>query len=163
MIATKQTTPTAPSGYSEMAEYARELVLRDLKRSESILHLRKELLGIAERTEGDTRTSVKRLVHTIDTLEHKEASWNDFMLYFDHIHGGFLTNLSARHPDLTETELRISAFLRLPMTSKDVASIMGCSTRSVEKHRERLRRKFGLTSEQRIHEYLNTSIARTKL
>jgi len=163
MTGTKRAVSSVPSSHADMAAYVRELVLRDLKRSEFTVQLRKELLSIIENTEGTVRTTVKRLIHNIDAIENKDASWNDFMRYFDHIHGGFLTALSARHPDLTETELRISAFLRLPMTSKDVASIMGCSTRSVEKHRERLRKKFGLTSEQRIHEYLNTSIAHTKL
>lgn len=162
MAESQRPTSTPHANYSEMADYARQLVLRDLKRSEFIQDLRKELHRLVEISDGDVRMAVKRLVQTIDSLEHKESSWNDFMMYFDHIHGGFLTALSARHPDLTETELRISAFLRLPMTSKDVASIMGCSTRSVEKHRERLRKKFGLTPAQRIHEYLNTSVSRPK-
>lgn len=142
------------------AEYARHLVLRDIRRSEFITELRRELTHIADHTEGETRTTLKRIVHSIDALEHLDSSWKEFMVYFDRIHGHFLTDLSKKHPELTETELRLCAFLRLPMTSKDVATIIGCSTRSVEKHRERLRKKFGLTPTQRIHEYLNSSFGK---
>jgi DNA-binding CsgD family transcriptional regulator len=162
MNGTQQAPAIAHAYGSDIADYARQLVLRDLKRSEFIHELRRELHRLGELTSGDVHVSIKRIVHTIDSLEHHESSWNDFMTYFDQIHGGFLTRLSARHPELTETELRICAFLRLPMTSKDVASIMGCSTRSVEKHRERLRKKFGLTPTQRIHEYLNTTFTTPK-
>ncbi|CAN5550655.1 hypothetical protein BH10BAC6_BH10BAC6_00310 [soil metagenome] len=162
MTGAQQAPATAHAYSSNIADYTRQLVLRDLKRSEFIQGLRRELHRLGEQTTGDIHVSLRRIVHTIDSLEHNESSWNDFMTYFDQIHGGFLTKLSARHPDLTETELRVCAFLRLPMTSKDVASIMGCSTRSVEKHRERLRKKFGLTPTQRIHEYLNTTSATPK-
>lgn len=162
MTGAQQAPATAHANSSNIADYTRQLVLRDLKRSEFIHELRRELHRLGEQTSGDVHVSIKRIVHTIDSLEHHESSWNDFMTYFDQIHGGFLTRLSAHHPELTETELRVCAFLRLPMTSKDVASIMGCSTRSVEKHRERLRKKFGLTPTQRIHEYLNTTFATAK-
>ncbi|HLP28462.1 MAG TPA: hypothetical protein VK147_07470, partial [Candidatus Didemnitutus sp.] len=88
-----------------------------------------------------------------------QALDTDSMAHFEHIfetmHGGYLQRLASEFPTLTPTELRLAAFLRLPMPSKEVARLFSCSVRSIEKHRERMRKKFELEP----HDNLTTFLA----
>lgn len=69
-------------------------------------------------------------------------------------HTEFLARLAKEYPALTPTELRVCALIRSAVPSKDIAALLCCSVRSVEKHRERLRRKFNLSVGENLVTFL---------
>ncbi|WP_430817251.1 tetratricopeptide repeat protein [Carboxylicivirga sp. RSCT41] len=72
--------------------------------------------------------------------------WEDFELRFQQVHEQFYENLRLAHPDLTPNEIRLSAFLSLNMTTKEISAITKQNVRSVEAARTRLRKKLDLTN-----------------
>jgi hypothetical protein len=58
--------------------------------------------------------------------------WNEFELRFNQVHNTFYQKLNEKSPDLSPNEQRLCAFLRLNMTTKEIASITGQSIRSIE-------------------------------
>ncbi len=66
------------------------------------------------------------------------------------------TKLSERHPDLTLSERKMCAFLKMDLSSKEMAPLLNISVRGVEAMRYRLRKRIGLEREINLLEYLNS-------
>jgi PAS domain S-box-containing protein len=61
----------------------------------------------------------------------------------------FSPKLTSRHFKLTKSELQIAKLVRMGITSKEIAELMGLSRRTIESHRDRIRKKIGLDSRRR--------------
>jgi len=87
----------------------------------------------------------------------EESAWEEFELRYQQVHNEFYEKLQLVAPNLTTNERRLCAFLRLNMTTKEIASITGQSPRSIEVARTRLRKKLQLTnSETSLTEFLTS-------
>ncbi len=69
---------------------------------------------------------------------------NEFSRRFQEVHAGFYEKLLKSHPDLSQNELKLCAFLRLNMSTKDIAELTGQQLASIDKARYRLRKKLDL-------------------
>ena len=67
---------------------------------------------------------------------------------FKEINAGFYDKLLNQYPDLTQSELKLCAYLRLNMSSKEISDLTGQRTETLEKARYRLRKKFELTNSE---------------
>lgn len=72
--------------------------------------------------------------------------WDEFELRFLKVHEGFYENISSRYPELTTNEKRLSAFLRLDFSTKEISSITQQSPHSINIARTRLRKKLELAN-----------------
>ncbi len=107
-----------------------------------------ELSPVTESTEMDEKTEAEQ--------KQKNKVWNEFEFRFLKNHSGFYERLLAKHPDLSTNERRLCAFLRLDMTTKEIAVITGQSIRAIEIARTRLRKKLNLQeTETSLFEYLS--------
>ncbi len=97
---------------------------------------------------------LKKMVRVLSEEERVNGDWESFAIHFDKTHGDFLQCLKAKHPLLTPGELKLSAYLRLNMTSKDIAALLNISVRGVELSRYRLRKKLGIATEVNLFDYL---------
>ena len=75
----------------------------------------------------------------------KDNSWKEFEVRFTQVHKDFYDRLNDRFPDLTPNERKLCAFLRLNMTTKDIASITHQSMHSINMARTRLRKRMNLS------------------
>jgi DNA-binding CsgD family transcriptional regulator len=66
----------------------------------------------------------------------------------EEVHAGFYEKLLKAYPDLSQNELKLCAFLRLNMSTKDIAELTGQQLPSIDKARYRLRKKLGLASSE---------------
>ena len=82
----------------------------------------------------------------LDTINNKvrEDSWQRFEIYFQRVYADFQKNLTRQFPNLTKTELRLATFLRLGMSSKDIAAATFQTLDSIKVGRSRLRKKIKL-------------------
>jgi len=78
----------------------------------------------------------------------KQDVWKEFELRFGQIHSDFYKKLQEKFPELSPAEKKLAAFLKLSMSSKEIASITGQSTRSLEVARYRLRKKLGIANKE---------------
>lgn len=85
-----------------------------------------------------------------------EDQWEQFYYYFSQVYAQFYERLEQDFPDLTLSEKRLCALLKLNMTTKDIASLTYQNAKSVEVARTRLRKKLNLTnSTLTLQEFLN--------
>jgi hypothetical protein len=88
----------------------------------------------------------EKIIRLIDNELDITQEWEQFSEHFDQVHTNFLKKLKEQCPALTNTELKLAAYLRLNLTTKEIAHLMNISIRGVETGRYRLRKKLGITS-----------------
>lgn len=105
---------------------------------------------------GDNSTD--QLSTLIKNLENQTdySAWQEFETRFEQVHETFFSRLNTLFPDLTANDRRICAFLKLNMSTKDIALLTHRSPRSIESARYRLKKKFGLSPEEDILNFLQS-------
>jgi DNA-binding CsgD family transcriptional regulator len=97
---------------------------------------------------------LNRLIKKIDRNIEDKKDWKVFESNFDKVHENFLQSLSKRYPDLTPKDLRLSAYLRMNLQTKEIAPLMNISVRGVEISRYRLRKKLDLPHDSNLTEFM---------
>lgn len=100
-----------------------------------------------------TDKDFKELITTAEG-EDSEEVWNIFQQNFDLIHQNFFRNLRTKYPDLTATDLKFCALLRLNLNTKEIAKNTNLTIRGVEGARYRLRKKLGIKNDQSLTAFL---------
>jgi len=131
---------------------------RELAVSTMSLIKKNELLSLIKddlkKTSDDGNRSIKSVISTITKNISEEDTWNVFKEAFDNADKDFLKKVKVAHPALTPNDLRLCAYLRLNLSSKEIAPLLNISVRSVEIKRYRLRKKMDLPHEQGLVEYI---------
>ena len=94
------------------------------------------------------------LIKIIDKGLNSENDWEMFEHLFDQAHENLFQRLKISHPELTASDLRLCAYLRLNLSSKEIAPLLNISVRSVEEKRYRIRKRLGLSSDQGLTDYI---------
>ena len=76
--------------------------------------------------------------------------WNEFEMRFQQVHRDFYDKLREKYPDLTPNEIKICAFLKLNMTTKDISAITFQSVKSIQVARNRLRKRMGINRDENL-------------
>lgn len=132
----------------------RELAVSTLsliKKDELLAIIKEDLKKTAESTDGK---SLKSVISTINTTISKDESWNTFREAFDSVDKDFLKKIKQAHPSLTPSDLKLCAYLRLNLSSKEIAPMLNISIRSVEIKRYRLRKKLNLFHDDGLVNYI---------
>jgi AraC family chitin signaling transcriptional activator len=98
--------------------------------------------------------SIKSVITTITKNISEEDTWTVFKEAFDTADNNFLKKVKLAHSSLTPNDLRLCAYLRLNLSSKEIAPLLNISVRSVEIKRYRLRKKMDLPHEKGLVEYI---------
>ncbi|MEX0636555.1 MAG: LuxR C-terminal-related transcriptional regulator, partial [Ferruginibacter sp.] len=80
--------------------------------------------------------------------------WENFTKHFDKVHSDFVVNLKDKHATVTGNEIKLCAYLRMNLSTKEIAQLMNISVRGVEISRYRLRKKLQIASEMNLFDYL---------
>lgn len=93
-----------------------------------------------------------RLQHIITDMKANldRGAWDEFEVRFQQVHQDFYDKLNALYPDLTPNEVKLCAFLRLNMTTKDISAITYQTAKSIHMARTRLRRKIGIERDENL-------------
>jgi AraC family chitin signaling transcriptional activator len=89
-------------------------------------------------------SELKKVVQNIDQNINNDDDWNFFEEAFNNADQDFLKKIKEIHPKLTPNDLRLCAYLRLNLSSKEIASLLNISSKSVEIKRYRLRKRMNL-------------------
>jgi DNA-binding CsgD family transcriptional regulator len=136
---------------SQLASSTMHLV----QKGEVLLKIKKELTKVVKQTTTeDNRKKLQRIIHTIDGATRLDSNWEQFEAYFDQVHENFLRNLRAAYPELTPKDQKLCAYLRMNLTTKEIAPLMNISVRGVEISRYRLRKKLDLDTTTNLTDFI---------
>lgn len=144
---------------SEMKHKNQELAnatLHLIQKNKTLTYLKNDLTKLQKSLSSDNpeKHSVTNLLKKVNRDLRNEKNWELFNSYFDDVHQDFITRLKNEYPDLSPKELRLCAYLRMNLSSKEIAPLMNISVRGVEISRYRLRKKLGLGHNVNLTDYL---------
>lgn len=121
-----------------------------LSKNEFVMSIRKKLNDVASTGQNE---SLQRIVKSIDRNIDEDEAWETFVHHFDQVHGNFLHKLKE-NINLTPQETKLCAYLKMNMSTKDIANLMNITVRGVELGRYRLRKKLGINRDVNLVSYL---------
>ena len=104
--------------------------------------------------EVENNAVVKSVIKTINRNINNTDDWKFFEEAFNNADKDFLKKIKSLHQELTPNDLRLCAYLRLNLSSKEIAPLLNISIRSVEVKRYRLRKKMALSHENSLTDYI---------
>lgn len=137
----------------ELASVTMHLV----QRGKLLSNIKEDLVRLQRHIDNPTGAQeFKKVIRLLNDDESNEEDWEHFSIHFDQVHSNFLANLKGRYPTLTSTDLKLCAYLRMNLSSKEIAQLMNISLRGVEISRYRLRKKLNVPSDANLYDYLIT-------
>ena len=135
----------------ELAAYS----LIEAKRNDVLEKIGRMLAEIrATKPEALSKEDYDLLDSVIKEGRFSQDEWDKFYENFDLIHDSFFRTLNARYGNLSTNDLRMCAYLRLNMSSKEIATAMGISPKSVDQAKYRLRKKLNLEQRASLEQFL---------
>jgi DNA-binding CsgD family transcriptional regulator len=129
----------------EMATSTMSLV----RKNELLQQIKDNLL-----TNQDPQQSIQEVIKTIDRNIDEAETWNLFKEAFENADRNFFKKVKDHHPGLSPNDLKLCAYLRLNLSSKEIAPMLNISPRSVEVKRYRLRKKMNLDAKAGLVGYI---------
>lgn len=120
----------------------------------SLIKKNEFLTNIKDQLKESESSKVKSVIKTIDKDINEEDNWNLFRDAFNNADKEFFKKIKSKHPDLTSNDLKLCAYLRLNLSSKEIAPLLNISVKSVEIKRYRLRKKMLLNRDVNLVEYI---------
>jgi len=102
----------------------------------------------------ESNSNVKSVIKIIDKNINNTDDWKFFQEAFNNADKDFLKKLKSVHGSLTPNDLKLCAYLRLNLSSKEIAPLLNISPRSVEVKRYRLRKKMNLPHKTSLANYI---------
>ncbi len=122
-----------------------------IKKNELLYKVKDQLIDSVEDKE-----TIRPIINTIEKSLKQNDDWEMFKEAFDNADRKFLKNLKKAHPNLSPNDIKLCAYLRLNLSSKEIAPLLHISARSIEIKRYRLRKKMNLSHDENLVNYILT-------
>ena len=119
-----------------------------------IKKLQDNLKTFFDQADDDCRYKLQPVIREFQTEDKSKELWHDFENRFNELSDGFISKLTATHPDLSPAEIHLCAMLRLQIPSKEISRISQRSLRTIEQSRFKIRKKIGLKAGDNLVFYL---------
>ncbi len=136
---------------SELASTAMHL----MQKGELLSSIKDELVRI-KKTNGTDRPAddFKKILQILKEENKLDKDWEQFAIHFNTVHSGFLKILKQKFPTVSAHELKLCAYLRMNLSSKEIAQLENISVRGVEISRYRLRKKLQVPTETNLFDFM---------
>ena len=145
--------------------YKQEIAYKKKELTSQTLHLVKKNTFIQELKENLERikqspelfkVEFRRLVMLLKKENAEDKDWEVFKSYFSEVHNNFDHKIKAISNEVTEKEIRLASFLRMNLSTKEIASMLNVLPDSVIKSKYRLKKKLALGKNDDLTQFLNT-------
>lgn len=125
---------------------------------------KKEFLGLIRRkikesaqngSEKESVNEINKLLSTVGMQLNQSGDTDLFNKRFSMIHENFFKGIKQKHPELTKSDLRFCAYLKIHLSSSQIANILNVSQEAIRKTRYRLRKKMGLAVKESLEDYIS--------
>ncbi|WP_374164292.1 triple tyrosine motif-containing protein [Arcticibacter sp. MXS-1] len=127
-----------------------------IQRGEVLSKVKEAISALVKKNEGalENSASVKQLLRLIREVERKQEDWEQFTIHFNQVNSDFFAVLKDRYPELTSNELKLCAYLKMNLSSKEIAQLMNITGKAIEVGRYRLRKKLKLSPDTNLYDFL---------
>lgn len=136
------------------------LIISVARKNETLFALKESIRTVAVKlSKTNTAESKRELLminNSIESSMEGDELLKRFEEQFDLVNNNFMQRLSQKHPDLSGSERLMCAYLKMNLSTKEMAPLLNISVRGVETMRYRIRKKFNLDREINLIEYINS-------
>lgn len=129
--------------------------LKLIQNSERDAQTIERLMEVEKNTNSEGAKIVNSIISDYKRLSYS-SNWDEFEILFEKVHSSFYENLNTRFPELTPNERKMCAFLKLNMSSKEIAQITFQSDDALKKARLRLRQKLGIDRDTNLTVFIQS-------
>lgn len=122
------------------------------KKNEVLMEIQGELSKDKEKFSNQFR--LKHIMNKINNAIKSKDEWKVYETNFNELHEDFFKELLTNYPKLSNKDLKLCSYLKMNLSSKEIAPLMGISVRGVEVHRYRLRKKMDLDSKENLTNFM---------
>lgn len=116
---------------------------------------KKQIKELLSKDPNEIKKGLIQIEKEFNAQSKENELWEVFKLRFIEVYPVFFKNLKKKHDNLTPSELRICAYLKMKMSSEHISSILNITKDGVKKSRYRLRKKFSLARQESLSHYID--------
>ncbi|MDR6941063.1 tetratricopeptide repeat protein [Mucilaginibacter pocheonensis] len=125
-----------------------------IKNNQLLENMRNTLQSMVKEDKRDQKKQMQQIIQQINQSFNHEQHWKEFTVAFEQVHQRFFDKLKHHSSDLTSTDIRLIALLKVNMDSKDIAGLLGISTDSLRVARYRLRKKLNIQQGENLSTFI---------
>ena len=125
------------------------------QKNETIQYVRNKINRLLKDCSQEQKSLLSGIKEHLQSALHSPESWDRFRLHFESLNPGFFDRLKSKFPSLSLRDMKICGYIRLGLSTKEIASLQSITFESAEISRVRLRKKLGLNRDINLSEYLN--------
>jgi ligand-binding sensor domain-containing protein/DNA-binding CsgD family transcriptional regulator len=127
-----------------------------VQKGEMLLRIQEDLNKLLKKHHASPqlRREIQRIIGMVASDKQLDDDWKQFAYHFDQVYIDFQQRLKERYPQLSPNDFKLCSYLRMNLSSKEIASLMNISIRGVEASRYRLRKKLDLPTEVNLTEFI---------
>jgi tetratricopeptide (TPR) repeat protein len=129
---------------AELSAHTLNMIHRKNSMNEIEVHINK--------LEGKEKQKIKSIINVNKALE---KDWENFKNYFGQVHANFFDILREQFPSLSQSEIRLSALIKMNLANNEIATLLNIESKSVRMARYRLRKKFDLPEEIDLNQFIH--------
>ena len=128
--------------------------LQTTQKNELIQQLKEDVTNAFNKLDADHKMPSKSIGNMFRNIHNTERDWEEFKLRFEQVDQDFLQKLKKDYTQLSATDIRICALIRLNLSAKEIAAMLNITQDSVNKSRYRLRKKLELPKEIDLNNFI---------
>jgi len=122
---------------------------------EMLLDLIKAVQALSVKRRAEDKGALKSILAKLNEMLDSGNEWDEFDRWFQEVHSDFYEKLKTLCSDLTLREMKICAFLKLGLNTKEIASLTNLTVKTIEVYRSQLRKKLKLTPGQNLVKFIS--------
>jgi len=130
-------------------------VLHAINKNEAMNNIILELEQLKEIGNHDINQCFNKVSHIVKNNISMDKEWEQFKLHFEEVNPGFFNSLQEKYPELTQNELKLCAYYRINLNTKEIAKMLNVTNAAIQKSRYRLRKKMDISSETELPEFMS--------
>ncbi len=127
-----------------------------VERDSALVKVKGELEKLYKKT-GNNH-DIKKTLLLLKEVEQNHSSWEQFASHYNEVNNDFLRKLKKKYPALSNTDIKVCTYLKLNLSTKEIAQLMNISVRGVEISRYRLRKKLEIPSGVTLNDFLGNVV-----
>ncbi|MBN1598148.1 MAG: hypothetical protein JW894_07625 [Bacteroidales bacterium] len=142
------------SEHEERKHQISNIAVQIISKNQALHNARNQLLNILSSVARPNVPRIEQLIKSLEQNLKDDNDWNKFNLNFSLIQDNFLNRFAEAFPRITHKDLKICAYIRMNMSTKQIAEMLNITQRSLETSRYRIRKKMGLRKDINLNDFI---------
>lgn len=130
------------------------MTMHIVTKNETLQEIGKYVEQLAGLKNQSATAEIEKIRGVIRMNASDEAVWSNYFYHFEQVYPGFFSKLADQHPDLTQGEQKLCAYITINLSNKEIAHVMGISEASIKIKKNRLSKKLNLDMASDLTHYL---------